>query len=376
MASANASAKLYSLLQTCIAHGIDGYQYLRELLVALPRAKAVGRCCRGASRPSAVDARGGGQGPPWQTRSIMLRARAAMARLDDRLCMISIQALLRNVRTLFQMRSEVGDVEPLGRGRTGNGPSPGRRDKHAIDWAPRVDARADVRYYISTRAPCLPQGETMNVHTRHLLIAAVLLVAALGAQAQAVVIYDTFGPGTTYDSQNGWIVGHTTDGANYASYSQFSPTLSGFLSTAMAPIRYEGGEVAPLRFEVRSNDAGHPGDLLALTLVDITEQGGVVSGSFLSGVLLSSQSTYWFGMATTDPTTAVVWNQNSVGVSGEHAFTGAIWQQPGEWLVQNATLGAFQVVAIAIPEPSNALLLALGLILLGLRRRAARTSRT
>jgi transposase len=38
---ANASANLYSLLQTCTANGIDGYQYLRELLVALPRAKTV-----------------------------------------------------------------------------------------------------------------------------------------------------------------------------------------------------------------------------------------------------------------------------------------------------------------------------------------------
>jgi hypothetical protein len=38
---ANASANLYSLLQTCMANGIDGYQYLRELLVALPCAKTV-----------------------------------------------------------------------------------------------------------------------------------------------------------------------------------------------------------------------------------------------------------------------------------------------------------------------------------------------
>ena len=41
VAGANASANLYSLLQTCIANGIDGYEYLRELLVALPRAKTV-----------------------------------------------------------------------------------------------------------------------------------------------------------------------------------------------------------------------------------------------------------------------------------------------------------------------------------------------
>ena len=35
----NASANLYSLLQTCAVNGVDGYQYLRALLVALPQAQ-------------------------------------------------------------------------------------------------------------------------------------------------------------------------------------------------------------------------------------------------------------------------------------------------------------------------------------------------
>ena len=39
MAGAHASANLYSLLQTCQVNGIDGYRYLRALLVALPAAK-------------------------------------------------------------------------------------------------------------------------------------------------------------------------------------------------------------------------------------------------------------------------------------------------------------------------------------------------
>ena len=38
---ANASANLYSLLQTCVANGVDGYRYMKALLVALPRAKTV-----------------------------------------------------------------------------------------------------------------------------------------------------------------------------------------------------------------------------------------------------------------------------------------------------------------------------------------------
>ena len=41
VAGANASANLYSLLQTCLANGIDGYRYLRALLVELPKAKNV-----------------------------------------------------------------------------------------------------------------------------------------------------------------------------------------------------------------------------------------------------------------------------------------------------------------------------------------------
>ncbi len=36
---AYASDNLYSLLQTCAVNGVDGYQYLRALLVALPKAQ-------------------------------------------------------------------------------------------------------------------------------------------------------------------------------------------------------------------------------------------------------------------------------------------------------------------------------------------------
>jgi transposase len=39
VAGAQASANLYSLLQTCAANGIDGYAYLRVLLTALPSAQ-------------------------------------------------------------------------------------------------------------------------------------------------------------------------------------------------------------------------------------------------------------------------------------------------------------------------------------------------
>jgi hypothetical protein len=39
VAGANASANLYALLQTCAVNGVDAYQYLRALLIALPTAQ-------------------------------------------------------------------------------------------------------------------------------------------------------------------------------------------------------------------------------------------------------------------------------------------------------------------------------------------------
>jgi len=41
VAGANASVNRYPLLQTCLANGIDGYQYLKALLVELPKATNV-----------------------------------------------------------------------------------------------------------------------------------------------------------------------------------------------------------------------------------------------------------------------------------------------------------------------------------------------
>ena len=41
VAGANASANLYSLVQTCKANGIDSYRYLHALFIALPNAKTV-----------------------------------------------------------------------------------------------------------------------------------------------------------------------------------------------------------------------------------------------------------------------------------------------------------------------------------------------
>ncbi len=41
VAGANASANLYSMVQTCKANGMDSYRYLRALFIALPNARTI-----------------------------------------------------------------------------------------------------------------------------------------------------------------------------------------------------------------------------------------------------------------------------------------------------------------------------------------------
>ena len=205
-----------------------------------------------------------------------------------------------------------------------------------------------------------------------LLAAAALSIPA--AAARATTIYDTIGPGDAYRSDMGWIVGNPGNGAKYSSFAQFSPTQSGYLSSALAPIWNFYGEDSPIRFELRSDEDGHPGTVIASTLASIPTDSGVVSGSFLGDVWLSDHDTYWFGLATTSPTSGLGWYQNPVGVVGSQAFAGALWQAPGDWFVQTGPLGAFQLdarIVSEVPEPSTTALTALGVLLLAVRSAGA-----
>jgi len=241
-----------------------------------------------------------------------------------------------------------------------------------------VDALTRLPYHIDigSSSDIHPAEHAMAFYARRLLVAAAFAITS--AATHATVLYDNFGPGMAHDTQNAWIVGHTVDGGNYATYSSFFPTLSGLLSSAAAPVTWGAGALAPVRFEVFTDDGGRPGDVIAQALVGISANGGIVTGTFQGGASLSSQSRYWFGMSTTDPSTYASWHLNAVGALGQHAFTGALGLAPGEWFLQEATLGAFRLdgQVAAIPEPSNALLLALGFLLLAFKRRFPGMSRT
>jgi hypothetical protein len=196
-----------------------------------------------------------------------------------------------------------------------------------------------------------------------------IIALAAAGQAGAFDLVDTIGPGDAYTLQPGWAVGDPGDGSNFQSYSSFTAAVSANATAAQAAVWWAGGPVADLRFELRADDDGRPGALLTSALVSLTPAGGRVGGEFAYQVALSAGDVYWFGLTTTTAQTFVGWYQNPLGVLGTQALTGASFQQPGEWLLQPNSVGAFQISASLVPEAPAAAMYALGLAALALRLR-------
>lgn len=201
--------------------------------------------------------------------------------------------------------------------------------------------------------------------------------AALGAAAHASTLtaFDTLGPSNTFLSGLGLSIGGGSaagpTGANLVSASRFTAQVDGVLDSASLIVWRQQGSAA-IALRLLADDAGQPGAALASANAVVPDAPQLVTASFSGGVQITAGQSYWFGASTTDLAAAHFWNVNGSGVRGLTAFTGALWQGPGDWFVnQDQLLGAFRVnVTSPVSEPAAALLLALGAVSLGLRRKA------
>ena len=126
------------------------------------------------------------------------------------------------------------------------------------------------------------------------LLALACLLLSVVSQADADVLFSSFGPGDTYDTLNGAEIVGPAATEPQALAEQFIPAASFYLDSV--DLALSSPVSGPdLRVGVYSDAGGIPGSLLETTQAN-SFTNGIVSTSFAGDVLLTGGSSYWLGL--------------------------------------------------------------------------------
>jgi hypothetical protein len=203
--------------------------------------------------------------------------------------------------------------------------------------------------------------------------AAFLLTAS---NAKGDVLFNTFGGGSSYNVNNGNVLGNAFDGNNYAEAETF--TVSGqavFSGLRLALSCSVAGCPDALTIALTSDSSGSPGSVIESFSYSGTLLGSLginnvpVSLSSLLNPTLTPGTSYWITVATT-LNNSVAWNWNGAGTSALQAISadgGASWFAPS-----GQTNGVFEVDGSSAPEPTTIATLLGGGALMLLKRKFSR----
>lgn len=202
------------------------------------------------------------------------------------------------------------------------------------------------------------------VSPKRLMRWAALGLIACPMLSHAAVLYSNLGPGDSFIANSGLVAGACCDPTGL----QFTAAASGVVSSvdvAMGVIN------APTPITVTFglySDSGSDrlGDLLETFTVVVNSPSlitGLSTGALSSLAALAAGSEYWLVVQDAQGEN-LAWGFNNTGATGGLLQSGTYWSPPP------ADLGAFRVNGSAIPEPTSAMLLGLGLAaLIAARRR-------
>lgn len=213
----------------------------------------------------------------------------------------------------------------------------------------------------------------LPLQTSRLLLIAALLALSATAPGWAATIVSTFSTGNTFNDGTGTRLDYPGPAA--CAYTFTTPAGSDYdlNEIDIALTRVASGSTVSV--QLRSDQSASPGAVLktwSLTGLPIFGNTHTLDASQqitgISGVTLSSGTSYWIAAVPAAPGSDVVWNYNnyptsSTGVSAIGALSssgGVSWFPSGS----TTTPGGFAVYANPIPEPSAVSLMLAGIVAL------------
>jgi hypothetical protein len=201
----------------------------------------------------------------------------------------------------------------------------------------------------------------------------VLTVLLFGAPAWAVPIFDSFGPGDTYQTGIGFGLGTYADHTNAIQGFSFTPVGGPFFLDTVEVAAGALDEPNGLLLWLMTDKGGAPGSVIeAFTIPDLVVDfaGSIVSADSLLHPTLEAGTQYWLMGSASGPG-EVVWLSVAHWNVRATASDQGLPPAPITWsLLQTSNYGAFRLSGRVVPEPATALLLACGLAgLAAIRRR-------
>lgn len=187
------------------------------------------------------------------------------------------------------------------------------------------------------------------------------------ALAQTVNVYDSFGPGNSFNSGVVWAVSGASTSPGYRGQAEFFvPGVSGYLNNIELALYHVSGSSLSDFYLAQDNGGGAPGAILESWL-NVQNIDGIVTINSTSPPLLQAGQEYWICDEPAAANSYNGWWENPTGYAPGFAYERSEWG----WSAVSGSVppsGTFSVNVNEVPEPPILALLLLGVIFLAKKR--------